>query len=179
MKCFQKILAPTDLSEYSWPGLEYALFASQSGKSELIVLHVASSFEAWEYFSEDMVAFDNDVSPWTPDRVIQEAYLDLTQFLERHPVQAYQPVAIRNQVVLGKAAREIVEVAQREEVDLIVVTPRPRGPIRRLVSGSITGYIIRESPCPVLSVSPWKSTPARRGIPIPSLPLRTCGAEAR
>lgn len=179
MQRFQKVLAPTDLSEHSWPGLEYALSVAEPGNSELIVLHVADSFESWKYFSEDLVTFGNDPSPWTAERALREAHLNLARFLERHAVEAYGPLAIKSQVVLGRVDREIVEAARREQVDLIVVTPRPRRLLGRLLAGSITGSILRAAPCPVLSVSPSKPPTVRRGISIPALSLPAQRAEAR
>jgi nucleotide-binding universal stress UspA family protein len=47
---------------------------------------------------------------------------------------------------------KIVAVAAEEAADLIVMSPRAHGAIRRFFLGSVTDKVTRRSPCPVLSV---------------------------
>ena len=48
MKEVKKILAPTDFSENSRAGLRSALSLAAENNAELLILHVANEFQAWE-----------------------------------------------------------------------------------------------------------------------------------
>jgi len=167
----KKILAPTDLSENSRRGLDYAFSVAEESKAELIVLHVANEFQAGELYSDE-TAFNPD--PWTADRMVSEAALDLNRFLKKHRDRACRVRALRKKVVLGQVVEKIVEIAEEEEADLIVMSPRAHGAMRRFFLGSVTDRVTREAPCPVLSVSVRRKAGHWGGKLVPSalLPLR-------
>jgi nucleotide-binding universal stress UspA family protein len=50
----------------------------------------------------------------------------------------------------GRVAAEVVAVARRRKVDLIVLGTAGLGPLRRLVLGSHSQAIVGDAPCPVL-----------------------------
>jgi universal stress protein A len=170
MRQLQKILIPTDLSGRSRRGLTYA-FHMAEGETEFIVLHVADEFQARELYSDEM-AFSS-APTWPLDRVVQEATLDLNQFLQKHLKKIRHLSTLRKKVVLGDVVEKIVETACQEEVDLIVVTPRPHGALRRFFLQSVTDRVTREAPCPVLTVSQQQPSRPRRGklLPAAFLPL--------
>jgi len=151
MKQLKKILVPTDLSDRSRRGLMYA-FHMAEGETEFIILHVADEFQAWEFYSDE-IGFCHPPL-WPVDRVVREATLDLNQFLQKHLEEICQLSTLRKNVVLGDVVEKIVETACQEEVDLIVMTPRPHGALRRFFLKSVTDRVTREAPCPVLSVCP-------------------------
>ena len=77
-------------------------------------------------------------------------------------------------VELGRAAELILQVANEEMVDLIVVGSRGLGPIGSVVLGSVSAHLVDHATCPVLVVrSPEATrmllatdgTPSSREIP--------------
>ena len=59
------------------------------------------------------------------------------------------------EVVPGDACSHcITSYAQEHNVDLIVMSTHGRGGLSRLVFGSVTEEVIRETPCPVLVIRP-------------------------
>jgi nucleotide-binding universal stress UspA family protein len=64
-----------------------------------------------------------------------------------------QTVKVRPLVRLGKVTEEIIATAKEEQCDLIVMTSR-EGSLRRLFGGTVTERIVRNAPCPVLSMQP-------------------------
>lgn len=49
-------------------------------------------------------------------------------------------------------ASELVELARREQFDLIVMATHARTGISRLLLGSIAEHVVRHAPCPVMTV---------------------------
>lgn len=52
----------------------------------------------------------------------------------------------------GKPFIEIVCYAKSEEIDLIVMGTHGRGPIAHMLMGSVAEKLVRQAPCPVLTV---------------------------
>ena len=162
MKHLNKILVPTDLSEDSRRGLQYACTLAAEDKAALTVLYVANEFAAWELCCDELAFVDAPGRTWPVDRVLSEATLELNRFLERHLEMMKRIPCVTKRVVLGPVAQQIATVAEEDKADLVVMSPRRRRGFRSLITGGITGKVTRMSPCPVLSITP----------PLPSRPWR-------
>jgi nucleotide-binding universal stress UspA family protein len=57
---------------------------------------------------------------------------------------------------VGDAAKEIVELAEKLEVGLVVLGSRGHGRIRRALMGSVSDSVVRHAHCPVMVVRPEK-----------------------
>ena len=56
------------------------------------------------------------------------------------------------QVVSAAPAKEIVEYATANHMDLLIVGTHGRGPVAHLFMGSVAERVVRGAPCPVLTV---------------------------
>ncbi len=54
----------------------------------------------------------------------------------------------------GVAGESIVDAAEAESADLIVVGTHERGAVGRLFLGSVSAYVVRHARCPVMVVRP-------------------------
>jgi nucleotide-binding universal stress UspA family protein len=54
----------------------------------------------------------------------------------------------------GEPGPSIVDAASSEAVDLVVVGTHGRGALGRLLIGSVSDFVVRNAPCPVLVVRP-------------------------
>ncbi|MFF4889744.1 universal stress protein [Micromonospora chersina] len=82
-------------------------------------------------------------------RLAQEPDLDR---VVRELVAAGVPHNVR-QLMRGRdAAEEIAEIAEREDVSLVVIGIRHRTPVGKLIMGSTAQEILLRVPCPVLAV---------------------------
>ena len=61
-------------------------------------------------------------------------------------------VPVRFLIWQGSPGEAIVEVARSEQVDLVVVGSHGRGPVGRMLIGSVSEHVVRNAPCPVLVV---------------------------
>jgi nucleotide-binding universal stress UspA family protein len=55
-------------------------------------------------------------------------------------------------VAYGKPYREILDVAEEERADLIVIGVRGRNPLDLTLFGSTTNHVVRRASCPVLTL---------------------------
>lgn len=74
------------------------------------------------------------------------------QQLVAHGRQAGLPVSFM--VWEGEPGQSIVDAAAAEQVDLVVVGSHGRGAVGRLFIGSVSEFVVRNAPCPVLVVRP-------------------------
>lgn len=167
MEKTKKILVPTDLSENSRAALRLAFSLGTVNGVEIVVLHVARELSAWK-IPDELSLLEPRFLQWEADRVINEANLDLSRFLEGHRDDFRNNFIVRKKVVRGAVGEKIVDVACLESADLIIMSPNPHGAFRRLFSRSVTERITREAPCPVLSVCPprMQEPPHGRMVPL-------------
>jgi nucleotide-binding universal stress UspA family protein len=142
----QRILAPTDFSEPSAQGLRSALELAEAFGAKLLLLHVV---EPPPYPVEGIVP--SRVGATLLDDLERQAANDLAQML---PEARGSRVEVTRSVVVGIPYRKIVEVAETEKSDLIVMTTHGRTGLSHLVMGSVAEKVVRTASCPVLTVRP-------------------------
>ena len=170
MKQISKILVPTDLTEHSRRALSYSCWLSAEEGAALLVLHIGNELNAWEYYSDDLPIAGLEGKSWPLDRVLSEASLDLTRFLEPSMNDLKKAGNVSKRVTLGVIAEQIAAVAEEEKADLIIMSPRRHRRLRDLLFGSITDTVTtRVSPCPVLSIATPQPSKPWRGKYIPLL----------
>jgi nucleotide-binding universal stress UspA family protein len=147
----QRILAPTDFSELSQQGLRSALELAETFGGKLLLLHVV---EPPPYPVEGIVP--SNLGATLLDDLERQASTDLAQML---PEAQRSKVEVTRRVVVGIPYRKIVEVAEEEKSDLIVMTTHGRTGLSHLVMGSVAEKIVRTAPCPVLTIRPTDVTP--------------------
>ena len=137
---FSKILVGTDGSETAERAVAQAAELAKNQSSELIVLHAAptrSSVPNMGY----MAAVD-------PGPVIEEGRRLLAEVQTTYGGDANVRTLMRE----GDAAEAILDAAEEEEVDLIVVGNRGMRGAKRFLLGSVPNRVAHHSPCSVLIV---------------------------
>lgn len=177
MTQIKKILVPTDFSKISGAAVRFAFSLARESYAEIVVLHVARQFPAWEIY-DDTTFLDPRVYTGEADRVAREAALDLNRFLERHLEEARYVCNVSKRVALGGIVKEIIGTAEKEEVDLIVMSPRRRRIWKRLFLGSVTNQVTRAASCPVMAISAPRLHRPWRGRYLPSVGGILRGSEA-
>src|SRR3972149_10600865 len=143
MRKFTKIIPPTDLSELSCLGLRYALELAREQSAEIIVLHVIPIGEDWLSTREES----------TPVRdLMAKERAALDQFLQKKFAEFLNLVELRQRVEVGAPHSNIVELAEREGADLIVMSTHGRTGLDHMLMGSVTEKVGADDHCPVLSI---------------------------
>lgn len=141
---YRKILFCTDFSENAKFAFDFAVDAAiRNVGATLALLHVIPEPDAqfWKGYIYEVGDMD------------AKARADIDQAIDvdyrpRVPVGVTFEVEMR----IGEASRAILEFAEQEEVDLIILGRQGRGAITQWLLGNITGRVVRKATCPVLIV---------------------------
>jgi nucleotide-binding universal stress UspA family protein len=143
---FRHILAPTDFSEYSKQAVTSAFELAQKFGAKLTILHV---IELPPYPIEGYVP--PSLSATFMDDLERQAAADLAQLV---PDAEAANVEVARVIGVGTPYRKIIETAEAEQVDLIVMATAGRTGFSHLVMGSIAERVVRTATCPVLTIRP-------------------------
>lgn len=135
---FRKILVATDFSKASRAALHAAISLAKRCDSKLEAVHIASILEAI-YNSERLLI----PADWRSEMA--------KHFEDFFPKSLY-PGSVKEVVIGGSAAPEILKHARKTNSDLIVIGSHGRGAIGRLFLGSVAQRIARDSDIPVMVV---------------------------
>lgn len=137
---FKKILFPSDFSTSEQQAFEYACGLAHESGAALLVAHVEEPATVYG---------DGTFYYGIPDPDRQE----VNQMLQRvKPADASIPCEHR--LIVGNPGLELAALAEREHVDLIVMSSHGRSGLARLVLGSVAEAVMRNAPCPILIVKP-------------------------
>jgi nucleotide-binding universal stress UspA family protein len=131
-RAVKKILVGTDTSASADMAVRSAAELAASSKAELLVLYVRS----------DDAANDPADPRKSPDA---ERYL-------RGMVERFPDIRVRSWSEAGDPAQRLVEVAERERVETIVVGNKGAHGSRWRVRESVPTMVVRHSPCSVFLV---------------------------
>ncbi|RJT06474.1 universal stress protein [Halococcus sp. IIIV-5B] len=137
---YDRILVPTDGSPEVDPVVEHAVELARVHDAELHAIYVVNtagyaSLPA-DSAIEGLGTMLNDQGEGALDRVEELA----------------SGVTVERVLVEGAPSKRIVEYAEREGCDLVVMGTHGRGGIDRLLLGSVAERVVRTSSVPVLTV---------------------------
>ena len=130
----EKILFATDFSEGSIHALFYALAFAEEHGSRLILLHVVQAPNMPLNISDQMIA---------------ESEKRLRKLMPADAVPGMRPIFV---TLLGAPADQILALAERENVNLIVMGMHRPGAFAAHWPFEIAGQVMARAHCPVLSV---------------------------
>jgi nucleotide-binding universal stress UspA family protein len=141
----QKILVGCDFSPDSGQAFAYGLSLAQEFLAELHLAHVIEPPAQPNLIKEEALV---------PGQV-QEEYHDLLiqKLKDMVPDEAANWCTPQTSIMQGPPHDELVKYAHTRDIDMIVLGVRGHGLVKTLFLGSTTDRVIRDSPCPVLSVS--------------------------
>lgn len=142
---FKRIVCAVDFSEASLGALEYALSLARASDGQMTVVHALEMIE-----EEPAVPSSFSVPEYRLVRE-REASNRLAQLV---PADASDWCTLETVVVVGKAYRGVLSVAEERAADLIVIGVQGRNPIDVMFFGSTAQHVVRQATCPVLTVRP-------------------------
>jgi universal stress protein A len=149
---FKKILCPTDFSQPSYEALKVANELALHFPAELYLVHILAPIPVITAATTPMSAG----APTTSfDVVLYEKELkgSAEKKLEEITDQRLsKELKVRSFLAYGKTADEIVRIAEKEKIDLIVISTHGETGFRHLIFGSVAEKVVRHAQCPVLTI---------------------------
>jgi len=160
-----RVLVAYDFSDYSELALKLGLLVAQEYQAELHVLHVLPPF-----------TLDESEISWYPlgkEGVYHKAARRLQHAV---PNEAHLWCTIKNVISEGQPYREILNYAQRNEIDLVCIGAHGAGFGIQTLFGSNVDRVLRQAPCPVLVARPLKLPKETRNVLIERKTVSKCEA---
>ena len=143
----EKILVPTDFSEFSEHAIRYGCELGKRFDAELHLLNVVE-----------------DMYPIVPEPGMSTAmsptYLDDLSESSRRAIEnipkaeMIEGLTVQRKVLTGTPFLEVIRYAREHDIDLIVIGTHGRSGLVHALMGSVAEKVVRKSPCPVLTVRP-------------------------
>lgn len=145
---YKRILVPLDGSALSESILPYAQSLAKALNAELVLLHVIVS-PADEFV-------DSNKTPLAPKaRLEAETKMDMTRYIKDLCTKLEKEgVRVTYLMREGPVTEKILEDVEIMHADLIAMSTHGRSGVRRLLMGSITEWMVKHSPVPVMVIHP-------------------------
>lgn len=140
----EKILFPTDFSKGSDNALLYAIDLAKQYNATLFIIHIIYDViqtTGWDVPHLPLEQLDKDLTA-SSEQKLDEFSEEVVRDLEK----------VEKRTITGVPYQEIVQFAEDEKIDLIVIGTHGRTGLDRVFFGSTAERVVRMAPCPVLSV---------------------------
>jgi nucleotide-binding universal stress UspA family protein len=147
---YKKILAPMDGSPFSECTIEHVKgIAAGCNVPEVVLFRVVEPMS-----SNDLAAL-GQMSATSLEQVEAWKKSEATEYITGMVQRLTQEgVSARGEIVSGKAEDQILDYANNNHVDLIIMSTHGRSGIARWAFGSVADRVVRSSTVPVLTVAP-------------------------
>ena len=138
---YKKILVPTDGSEFAKKAGKHALFLSKVSGAEIVAVSVT------ENNFVNGLPLDDEI--YQLNQILKErSEENLKEFDELND----DDLKITHVIREGSPARVILEVAQEEDIDLIVMGSSGKSGFDRFIMGSVADKVVNSAKCAVLII---------------------------
>lgn len=143
----KKILLPVDFSEASTVLLPYAMEFAEKYGALLFILFVAE-----DPFTYSGVPDTEDLFPIEySEEIVSRARKRMATFVEDNFDESSRDV--EGVVLVGHPAEAIINYANQEKMDLLIIGTHGFKGFDKLVFGSVADKVIKMAPCPVLTIN--------------------------
>ncbi|MCC6750389.1 MAG: universal stress protein [Deltaproteobacteria bacterium] len=146
----KRILVPVDFSLCSWSALQHAAALARKLAAEVDILHI---LETPHYIVPEVMVFPPGEAPQTlAEYTRTQVSKEMDRFLQDAPNVGDVPIRVL--IERGDPLRKIIELAENNGYDLIVMGTHGRRGLTHLLLGSVAERVVQRSRCPVLTVHP-------------------------
>lgn len=158
-KFIKKILWPTDFSDEAQEALLYADAFARAYDAKIVALHVIP-----------------DISPALYDAALvvkgelakRVAYVKEEARKKFDAIKKAKNLSFDALIKEGSAAKKIIETAEEERADLIILGRKGLSAIEKLFIGSVANQVLRNSPIPLLLTKKKRGKPRFKKILVPT-----------
>lgn len=151
MPKFEKVLVCVDGSESSMKAADYAVMVAKKHGAQMIALNVIVSQLGYAYSSGTFGL----VTPSTINDLLEKSKQEAQKwFDEINKNAAANDVRLRTEIVASPTSivPALVDYAEKNRADLIIVGTRGRSGFTKLLLGSVASGVVTYASCPVMVV---------------------------
>lgn len=145
-RTIQRVLVAFDGSPGAWAALRRGIDVAVAEHARLTLAGVVT------YPRLVWVAPGPMCVPYTPEAMRRDGEREMQQILAAARDEVPATVSVTTQVLHGRPAHALAALAEAGHYDLVVTGPRPAGPLRRLLRGSVTHSLLSRCRTSVLAV---------------------------
>jgi nucleotide-binding universal stress UspA family protein len=139
---FKRILVPLDGSDMAERALAPALALAKAMSAKLFFVKVA-------------IPLTLKLDPKLYQHIVEVRKDEAKRYLRSiQPSSSSTLVDIETQVLVGRAARSIINFAQEKGIDLIVMSSHGRSGVSRWIYGSVADKVLHSAPCAKVIIHP-------------------------
>ena len=155
----KKILWATDFSDEAQESLLYTDALAKTFKASIVALHVVPDFSPALYDAAYVVK---------GELAKRLAFVKEGAKNKLNALKKAKGIPFKIIVKEGTASKKIIETAEKEKVDLIVLGRRGMSAMEKLFIGSVANQVLRSSSVPVLVTKKKKGKPKFKKIIVPT-----------
>ncbi|MGH2664694.1 universal stress protein [Flavobacterium sp.] len=144
----KKILFPTDFSKTSFNAFVYALHLAEMINAEIITLH-AYEFPVNGYIDNNFLAINFNISEWDEFENFKSEIPKLRVIIEKEKMEH---IKVTHMLQEGNAIATIKEVAEKENVDYVIMGTNGASGFSDVFLGSVTDNVMNQSRKTVLAI---------------------------
>jgi nucleotide-binding universal stress UspA family protein len=154
-KPFSRVLVAIDGSISSMRTIDYAISIAMKNNSQLVILYVIDVYKYPYLPSSIILAPTFGSEKYLEER--NEAEGQMNKIKEKYKQKTKNNIdskELKTEIVEGakSAATTIMEYAESENIDLIIIGSRGRTSFKKLLLGSVSSNIIKNAHCAVLVI---------------------------
>jgi nucleotide-binding universal stress UspA family protein len=153
MDSIKKVMVAVGFAEYTEGLLAYAARITESLNAELVIANIINVRDVEAIGSIAAMGYEVDSEHYVSD-IKEERRRTLDEIMLKLSIPADKTRAVFQ---IGHPVDELLKIAMREQVDLIVMGIRGRSDLEHILVGSVAEKVFRRSPVPVLSYRDEKS----------------------
>lgn len=140
----RSIVVAVDFSETSRDALQFACDVARHQSAQLHILHVVQDarFQAWSV----------EAAGVNLPQLTHDAVANAERQMAELPLPGLKPEQIVRAVIVGTPDLDIRRYAEEHQAEMIVLGTHGYGAIRRFLLGSVATRVVRDAPCPVVTV---------------------------
>jgi nucleotide-binding universal stress UspA family protein len=156
MKAIHRILLPTDFSKVAQAAFRFALQYASAKNASIKLLHVV--IPEYEALDLPVIAAQATKERVEAARIAMDSFVKygITQVETTHQLNDIPPIS--TEIEIGGISETIDTIANKDEVDLIIMGTREEHSTFDKVFGSISSNVIANAPCDILIVPPELKT---------------------
>ncbi|MFP7753065.1 universal stress protein [Thermodesulfobacteriota bacterium B35] len=143
----KKVVVPVDFSSTMGKIVDYATSVADKLGAHVIFFHVVNDFQGY-----DMLLVHPSFAEMSKE-LKEKSEQRMAGLVEDYK---HLKAGVSGKVTVGDAAEEIVNFAEKEKADMIIIGTHGVKGLEKILMGSTAEKVVKKAPCPVLTFNPFK-----------------------